>query len=360
LLRLVEWCKKNYFIECVILLQTGGELEVKFQVLGKTIIWDSHHTASNLTEKVYSKIMNKNLANVFQKRIVKTIKYLEPDLVVSNTIVSNELAYLLKPLLKCPFVAIFHEMKFSSQFYYPKYISKKFIVLFDKIIAVNESIKEFFCSNYNIKEENVFVIPPFISFLQKAKFPKEVSFKKFNILLSGFGGWQKGFDLLGVLLSNIKNINAENKFTFTWLGEVPESNKKMLLFELEQIGVANLISFPGKVNNMHDYYTQGSLFLLLSKEDSFPMVCIEAASYGLPIVAFEKSGGIIEFIKKGAGSLVPFMDINALVNQLILYLNDNEYYRKASKKALELSKGYDIDIVAPSIINVFSSTGVTL
>ena len=360
LLQLIEWLKCNYEVDCTIILNAGGELEKHFEKVGKTYVWDGHFTLSTITEKITAKLGYKNLSATYQQRIINNIKALQPDLVVSNTIVSNKLAFLLKQNINCPFVAIYHEMKFTAQFFYPDYVGNKFIAIFDKIITVNENIKQFITDDYFFNQKNIFVIPPFISVTKKNNTKKNISADKFNILLSGFGGWQKGFDLLGVLLANFKYKNIDHKFSFTWLGEVPENNRKMLTFELDQIGATDLISFPGKVTNMQDYYLNASLFLMLSKEDSFPLTCIEAASYGLPIIAFEKCGGIVEFIEKGAGKCVPFMDINEIVNQILLFESDKDYYNDKSNTAKQLSNEYNISILATKVINVLLSTGINL
>ena len=360
LLQFIQWLKNNYEVDCAILLQDGGELKSDFEKLGKVYLWNGHFTLSTAKEKITAKLGYKELSVSYQQRIVNDVKALQPDILISNTIVSNKLAYLLRQQLTCPFVAIYHEMKFSAQFYYSDFIENKFIAIFDKIITVNENIKKFVLETFCFCEEKIWVIPPFISFTQKAQTPWEKGTKKFNILLSGFGAWQKGFDLLGVLLANIKYKKIDERFSFTWLGDIPERNMKMLTFELEQIGASHLITFPGKVKNLHHYYSKTSLFLSLSKEDSFPLSCIEAASYGLPIIAFENSGGIVEFIKKGAGTCVPFLDINEVVNQLILLSSDGDLYKEKAKMAINLSKNYDINLLAPKVVDVFLITGLSL
>lgn len=360
LLNLAKWININYNVRCLFLLETGGELENEFKILGETIVWKSHYTSTTTIEKIISKTGVKNLYSIFQTRILKNISDFNPDLVVSNTIVSNKLAFLLKRQLSCPFVAIYHEMKFSAEFYYREYLEKKYINIFDKIISVNENIKQYLLNDYLCKEENVFLIPPFISNHINNIIPKNTESDKFNILLSGFGGWQKGFDLLGALLANFRYRNIHHKFSFTWLGEIPGDEKKRLEFELIQIGASDMISFPGIVSNMEDYYLNASIFLSLSKEDSFPLACIEAASYGLPVLAFEKSGGIVEFIKKGGGEFIPFLDLDGLVNKIVFFASDKIFYSDKAKNAKKIANEYNIDTLAPKVINVLLDTGIIL
>ncbi|MCB1007208.1 MAG: glycosyltransferase, partial [Acidimicrobiales bacterium] len=53
-----------------------------------------------------------------------------------------------------------------------------------------------------------------------------------------------------------------------------------------------------------------------AREDAFPLVCVEAAALGRPIVSFE-NGGAAELIRRsGCGRVVPFPDVDAAVGAL--------------------------------------------
>nr|WP_199158651.1 glycosyltransferase family 4 protein [Pedobacter sp. ASV2] len=98
--------------------------------------------------------------------------------------------------------------------------------------------------------------------------------------------------------------------------ELPENVKIIWIGGEEDTGIyyyakktlENL--FPGKVTFLGaqsgDYYNclnSADAFLLTSREDSFPLVMLEAAALGKPIVGF-KSGGISEFVKENTGIVV--------------------------------------------------------
>jgi L-malate glycosyltransferase len=56
----------------------------------------------------------------------------------------------------------------------------------------------------------------------------------------------------------------------------------------------------------YDYLNLADGFVLTSREDPFPLVMIEAAWLGKPIVAFN-SGGVSEFVQPGMGTVVNSM-----------------------------------------------------
>jgi glycosyltransferase involved in cell wall biosynthesis len=51
-------------------------------------------------------------------------------------------------------------------------------------------------------------------------------------------------------------------------------------------------------------YQAADVFVLPSREDPFPLVCLEAAATGLPVVAFREAGGMASFIEDDAGLVV--------------------------------------------------------
>ncbi len=53
------------------------------------------------------------------------------------------------------------------------------------------------------------------------------------------------------------------------------------------------------------------IFVLPSREDPFPIVCLEAANLGKPIVCFADVGGMPEFVGDDAGAVVPLGNVNA-------------------------------------------------
>ena len=68
------------------------------------------------------------------------------------------------------------------------------------------------------------------------------------------------------------------------------------------------IHFIGERTNVDPYFVSADAFLLSSRVDPFPCVVHEAMAAGLPVVAFDQSGGAIEALQDGAGIIVPYGD----------------------------------------------------
>jgi glycosyltransferase involved in cell wall biosynthesis len=71
---------------------------------------------------------------------------------------------------------------------------------------------------------------------------------------------------------------------------------------------------------------------MTSREDPFPLVCIEVGKSGIPIICFEKATGIQEVLVTGGGFVVPYLDVVAMAEKIVLYYYDSTLLSKDSKK----------------------------
>jgi len=78
----------------------------------------------------------------------------------------------------------------------------------------------------------------------------------------------------------------------------------------------------GEVDNTVDIYPIFDIFLLPSREDPFPLVCLEAAAAGLPIVCFKESGGMAEFVGDDAGIVISDFNIHSMCYAVIKLQKD--------------------------------------
>jgi glycosyltransferase involved in cell wall biosynthesis len=73
---------------------------------------------------------------------------------------------------------------------------------------------------------------------------------------------------------------------------------------------------------------QLDVFTLLSREDPFPIVVLEAGAQGIPTICFEGSGGIPDLASREAVLSVPYLDLRAFARELHrLALNPEERQR---------------------------------
>jgi glycosyltransferase involved in cell wall biosynthesis len=125
------------------------------------------------------------------------------------------------------------------------------------------------------------------------------------VLNVGYADLRKGVDLFVSLAEQVALL--DRRAHFVWVGGVHPDIRPWLELDLMQRGLSN-VHFAAFTLDIGRYLGAADLFLLTSREDPFPSVVLEALAAGLPVAAFENSGGHVELLKSDGrlGELLPF------------------------------------------------------
>ncbi|MFP7656873.1 glycosyltransferase [Chryseobacterium proteolyticum] len=133
---------------------------------------------------------------------------------------------------------------------------------------------------------------------------------------------RKGTDLVPLLVKKIAD-RTNIKFKFINLGGSSKIGPvKCSKLDAEKLGVDDKIIYVDHNKFPNDYINIFDIFLLLSREDPFPLVMLTAAKLKKPIVAFEQSGGAVEFLEGGFGVLTPYLDLDTMASEIVKLLQD--------------------------------------
>jgi glycosyltransferase involved in cell wall biosynthesis len=116
------------------------------------------------------------------------------------------------------------------------------------------------------------------------------------------------------------------------VGKISQTQRNSIEADLEKANLKDTLFFVGEQNRPEIYYEKFDVFLMTSREDPFPLVCIEVGKSGIPIICFEKATGIQEVLVTGGGFVVPYLDVVAMAEKLVLYYYDSTLLSKDSKK----------------------------
>ncbi|PWW29917.1 MULTISPECIES: glycosyltransferase family 4 protein [unclassified Chryseobacterium] len=324
--------KENYQID--ILLIRGGELYEEFAKVANNIVVAHYHLQSfsflkrNL-KRVQSIVFRKKETQ--QDKIDKiTISLLENkyDLVYGNTMES--LIWTL-PFYKknIPTIVAIHELSFGIESTYSKEFVLENISNITQIIAGSQAVADNLINKYNAAPQKVTAIHSFVDNVLNLQKDKELLKKELNIkneeLIVGIASSQelrKGTEMVPVLVQKIKQKTDLN-FKFINLGGTSKSAAvRCAKLDAEKLGVEKDIIFIDHNKTPNDYINIFDVFLLMSREDPFPLVMLTAAKLKKPIVAFEKSGGAVEFLENNHGVLVPYLDIDTMAEETVKLMQD--------------------------------------
>ena len=136
------------------------------------------------------------------------------------------------------------------------------------------------------------------------------------VLGVGYADMRKGFDLF--VQSWRLCQTRETKVHFCWIGAIDPDLERWLSVELEAAVATGTFHRTGYCADLEGYYTAASAFALTSREDPFPSVALEALSFGVPVVAFEGSGGIPDLLEdEDLGVVVKYGDAPLFAQSLL-------------------------------------------
>lgn len=204
---------------------------------------------------------------------------------------------------------------------------RSIVAKYDAFVVLTEEDKEAWGELNNIR-----VIPnPII------KMPPNVSTLSTKCVIAvGRLSYQKGFDLLIRAWEIVHTSFNDWQLCIIGNGEKEKELKELI----ENLQLSDSVYLKKATKDIAKEYLESSIYAMSSRYEGFPMVLLEAISYGLPIVSFSCPCGPQELIKGTFGSLVPVGDINSFAKELMYWMEDKEKREKAKVVARQYASIY--------------------
>ncbi|MCB1005386.1 MAG: glycosyltransferase family 4 protein [Acidimicrobiales bacterium] len=163
--------------------------------------------------------------------------------------------------------------------------------------------------------------------------------------------WRKAPDLflrLGVALRHHQAAAAGRPIHLVWIGGPTEGVKfAPLAHDLRSARLSDVVHFIGPRPDLTEPFAMFDAFALTSREDALPLVCLEAARAGRPVLAFDNTC-LGEVFGDGEGAFVPFLDVDAMAAQLAAWAGDPAVARAVGERAQRrILEGFDVSVGAP-------------
>ncbi|MGE4545129.1 MAG: glycosyltransferase family 4 protein [Pedobacter sp.] len=361
LLNLLRWFKKNSNLSFEILLRGPGPLQEEFSAIAPTYFYENRIT-SGRGRACVSRIpgLSHFLAAWHHRQLVKRFRDSGVKLIYSNTITNGDILKTLTPL-GCPVLTHVHELDY--------WIERSGSTNLDQVrrysthyIAASEAVKKNLVGKYSIASGKIDVMHSFIhacgitadptGIRQKLGIPESA----FVVLGSGQETWRKGKDLFVRLAALVSKSVVDRPVHFLWVGGWENQREKGNIHtQIQQMGLKGLIQFIGQVNNPLDYFIAGDVFAMVSREDPFPLVCLEAAAFGKPILCFADAGGMPEFVENDAGFIVPYLNLEAMAEKIVSLCADPSLLRCLGERAADKVRDrHDITAGTERISNIIN------
>ena len=371
LLNFLKWIKNNTNIsfEIIIKMKSGSAMLSEFKSLAPVIIF-----SDTVVGRLYYFLSFLERFHIQIPWIFRLKRYLSSgmnlnkfDLIYSNTITNSEVLSLL-PNDGPPVICHVHELEWGIQYYgISKFnMTKKFS---DRFIAVSKAVRENLTRNHGIAPDAVELNYEFIpiKILSKIDEPnarkivrQEFGMDENSVVICGSGttGWRKGPDLFIQLAFQVIKQVKERSVFFLWVGGQKSGlERNNLLYDIKKSGISNSIRFISEKENPFTYFAASDIFAMVSREDPFPLVCLEAAALGKPILCFDQAGGMKEFVEKDAGFVVPYLDISTMAIRCVDLIESPELRNKMGRKAFDkVSQRHDLSVAGPQLLKIIKET----
>ncbi len=268
------------------------------------------------------------LGDVLKLRI--QLKRIKPDLVITTEYPYSAAAILTGARKTARVIAWehhhYHELKRNRfwnmlfSYCYPK---------LNAIICLNGDEKKI----YEKINASAVVIPNFIQ-----EIPEASSLNNKKILTIARLAPVKGMDQLTTLAKMV----FKNHPDWTWkvIGR-GELEKEIIGEVSEEASLANLEIKQPIDHQVANEYTDASIYVMLSRNECFPMTLLEAQSAGLPCIAFNCETGPRHIIKDDKnGILIETGEIDEMAENIISMIDHEEKRKMFGSNALANSKNF--------------------
>ena len=275
------------------------------------------------------------------------------DVVYSNTIKSISFGAKIKSYSpKIKHIAHIHELNVIISQLLPNI--SDYINEIDHIIVPSDLVKQNLIAYWDVPEKQISRVYECAE-INVSSIETKKEDAMFHIGGSGTVHWRKGCDMFIQVARYIKTNYPDKKVCFTWVGKLFKYEQFMIEEDLRKLNLNEVVTFVGEVDNPATIYNTFDVFLMTSREDPFPLVCIEVGMLGKPIISFEKATGTNEIITKGGGFIVPYLDIEAMAKKVIYYIENPEKLLEHGKiNAVEFSKFTPGD-VCPQLFSIIKN-----
>lgn len=286
-----------------------------------------------------------------------------PKVLYSNTLTNGRLLGDLAPL-RVPVVSHAHELEYWITRLGPENL-RLTLQHTHHFIAAAEAVARNLRDRHRVEPAKLTVIHEHIGRMPARRDPAigERERRRLGLPLDAFvigscGAeyWRKGRDLVPNLMRAVQRRLPERKVRFLWIGSPGTAEEERCLrHDLQMTGTAAAYVGTGELADPFPAYHTLDAFALLSRDDPFPLACLEAAATGAPVLCFDDAGGMPEFTARGTGISVPYLDLEAMACGIVeLTRNPAEAAKLAGRGRQEVSAHHLPEKTGPRILEILA------
>lgn len=174
------------------------------------------------------------------------------------------------------------------------------------------------------------------------------------VMAAGTVDWRKAPDLFVQLAGEVQR-RTDRPVHFVWVGGDLTSDEWIKTEgDLARAGTPN-VHFTGLQDDPIPWFHLADVFVLTSHEDPFPLVCLEHAALGHPIVTF-RNGGMPELLGpagvEAAAGIVDHLDVTGMATRVLELLASAPLRATVGEQLRSRVLGHhDLSVAAPALVD---------
>lgn len=212
-----------------------------------------------------------------------------------------------------------------------KFIAKYVLPRANSVRVVSQRLKRRLIEEFKVNKERIAVVPIFVNIKSKveSRRSKVENKDKFIFLTVGRLVPVKN---IGMQIEAMSEVIKKYPNVELWIaGEGPE--KENLEFRIKSLELDRRVKMFGWQNSIDKFYDQADVFLLTSYSEGWPLVILEAANYGLPIIMTDVGSAGELIINNESGIVIPVNDEVKLKEVMIDLIKSCELRKKIGEGA---------------------------
>ena len=380
LLNLIRWLKSHHDLKMAAVLMRNGSLRTEFEQELTTYTWIP--TDLNQPERIHKRLVNTLLQRGRTdpgKWLAQIIEKEKPDVIYLSTLVLGRYLGSVGQDAHPRIVSHVHELLPSLLQLSGEAMVQRQLDLSHKVISCADCVQNGLTKNFHLPQDRCIILPEFIITRPDKKShdsqqndcannqdPQEkLGWQKLNIAqerglpVFGIGGnpiSRKGFDLIPLFLKACRQRFGDEGFLFVWIGcGEGSSPHASLSWDLELMGLSDqIVLFPSvAMASFRRLLSRLQVLTLLSREDPFPLVALEAGLLEIPTVCFKGSGAIAEMADEGACIAVDYLNLEEFAAAVQrLWAQPEEARRIGRRCRLKVLEELSLEQVAPRVAQV--------
>lgn len=367
LFKVIKWTATNTNHPCMLVLGNDGPLVEEYSKYAAVHIWNKPIKVNSVGQSVFGDLLehvNKFIPWALSRhraRIVRQLGSRNVGCIFNNTGVNGHILEALKSAIEAPVISRIPELEAYMRKNNRNGSVDRILALTDHFVAVSNAVKTNLVDRHAIAPARVSVIYGSCDTQQvprgELKLREKLGIPPNAFLVGGCGmlEYHKGIDLF-IQVANYCRTKLEcPEIYFCWIGAcVSQDSCIEYKYEIEQLQLGNRFFFLGEIADTAPYFAELDLFLLTSREDSFPLVMLEAARQGVPIACFSGGGGATEFVDDSTGFTLPLLDVEGMALAVSNLKGATELRASLGKNAHEKSLAHTPERMGKEIYDVIA------